>query len=78
MKIKYFYLNENVELCVIIGELPASKQEQEKLKDHAIPIKNQKRAWEIMNQQYKSTTHSTFYKINYPAVYSAMSNQILN
>lgn len=70
MKIKYFYLNNDVEICVIVGNLPLSKAEQLKLKEVAIPVKNQKRAWEILNQQYKSTTSDTFYWINYPVIYN--------
>lgn len=78
MKIKYFYINSDVEICVVIGQLPLSKTEQLKLKQSAIPVKNQKRAFEILNQQYQSTKFDEFYAINYPVLWTAESNLILN
>lgn len=79
MKIKYFYINSDVEICVVIGELPKGLNERNRVAQSAIPIKNQKRGWQILYMAHeKNVKHSEFYKLNYPVVYSAELNQILN
>lgn len=80
MKIKYFYINSDVEICVVIGELPKGLNERNRVAQSAIPIKNQKRGWQILYQHKDKTSikHSEFYPTNYPVVYSPEKNLILN
>lgn len=79
MKIKYFYINSDVEICVIIGDLPKGLSERNRVTQSAIPIKNQKRGWQILYDTHgKGVKHSEFYPTNHPTIYSAELNKILN
>jgi hypothetical protein len=79
MKLKYIYINENVELCAMLGEPPKNGSELLRAKQSAIVIGNQKRAFQILYQQNpKEVKFGQIIKLQYPAIYSIELNQILN